>query len=160
MKKNSLLAFSVGRKIFQTRHLSRTLYIQSQRTKLDSSRRKREKERWRNTLGTPTEETQECHTLTQTASGTSGLVPLLSLLLLGSIPTCGNSPINGIGMTKQCCMSITTGRRPWPRSNHINLSGMNRTERFVTRTTSTGLYIFPRQNYSSFWCSLVFGLVV
>lgn len=52
-------------------------------------------ERWRNTLEMRTEETQEYHMQTQTDSGTSGLVPLLSPLLLGATLTCGNLLING-----------------------------------------------------------------
>lgn len=91
------------------------------------------------------EGTRASHTPTRTDSSTSGLDPSPSRHSLGLTPTCGSSPINSIGMTKQCYLSNITGRKHWQKSNHINSSGTSTwTGTSVTRTTSTGLSTSPR----------------
>ena len=79
-------------------HHDYTPIYPNRRTRLSPTLRSNirgDREKWRNTSEMHTGETQEYHTLTKNVSRTSGLVPLFSLLLLGSILTCGNSPING-----------------------------------------------------------------
>ncbi|KAL6998206.1 hypothetical protein U1Q18_008333 [Sarracenia purpurea var. burkii] len=99
-----------------------------------------------------TEATQEFHTPTRIVSSTSGLDLSLSLPSLGSILTCGSSPINSIGMTKLCYLSNITGRKHLRRGNHINSSGIRWTKLFETRTISTGVSTSRR-----FFFSLLFG---
>uniref|UniRef100_A0A9I9CW59 Uncharacterized protein n=1 Tax=Cucumis melo TaxID=3656 RepID=A0A9I9CW59_CUCME len=67
-----------------------------------------------------TEATLEFHTPTQVVFSTFGLEPPGFLFLHGSIPTCGNSPINSIGMTKRFCLSNTTGKRLVKRISHTS----------------------------------------